>query len=466
MGLFEQFPYTDMEKLNIWWVIDVCKRADKMLKDLPETIEHIVRPMFMQYESFIRDYYNQLSAQLNAGINKMSAENQLLQQRVNRQLAANQQLINSTIAKVDIMNTENRQLTELSISQLRNETNQLIAKYNAIWGANAAQQDAKIKKIIDDFSRKYDLLISQTESDIDVLRVYVHNQITAMQNELRSTENNLHIQMSETVKQCNVISDYTLAKLSELGDQIIAEVLKDKTNLTELYNNIQNMFDTYYQFLDMRFVRKADKTWVESEIERLEALITKMKDDILVINPVTSKQDTLQNTLNDLYLKNNPLQLTAAEYDALDLRARDYDKTAMEGMTAQEYDDRGKWWLIMQKGIIDIANQYTDSAVDSLKNELVPWITGIEQENNDRWDYLLKCCKDVNIILQNELFMSSPFDGHRKPLKDIILQMFSWIQTDTLTAAEYDGKELTSDDYSALSITAFDYDWHGASIIH
>ena len=134
-------------------------------------------------------------------------------------------------------------------------------------------------------------------------------------------------------------------------------------------------------------------------------------------------------------------------------------------MTATEYDDRGRWWLIIQKGIIDIANAYTDESETRLNNIYAPWISQVETENNIRWDYIQKCCKNVNIQLQQLMYMSSPFDGHRRPLKDIILQMFSWIQTDTLTATEYDNLELTATEYDNKLITAYQYDWHGKSIL-
>lgn len=465
MGLFEIFPYTNMQQLNIDWVIDVCKRAEKTMKHLNTTIENVVRPMINDYENFVKQYYNQLSIQLNAGITKVENENKLLQQKVNRQLFQNQTLINGTLKQVDVLNRENRILTELSVSELRNDVNNLIAKYNAIWGANASSQDAKVKKIITDFSRKYDQMYADNLDNMEQLVKYVSRETLALKNELTITVDALNVQMGEVKQYADNVSRETLVKLVDLGNEIIASVNADKADLDMLYANIKDLFDSYYNFLDIKIGRKADLIYVNSEIARLEAMITKMKDDIIVINPVTSKPDTLQNTLNDLYIKNNPMQLTAQEYDDLRLSANQYDKISGEGMTASEYDDRGKWWLIMQNGIIDIANAYTDETARKLNEYYIPWITDIETENNERWEFVQKCCKEIHLQLEYLMYMPSPFDGVRRPLRDVILQMFTWIQTDTLTAVEYDAKGLDANGYDALMLTAYDYDWHGATLV-
>ena len=466
MGLFEMFPYSNLQELNIQWVINVCEKTEKQMKHLNTTIENVVRPLINEYEAFVKNYYNQLYSVLNAGISKMEQQNELLQQRVNRQLFQNQMLINQTLAQVQISNRENRELTELSISEMRTEVNNLLRKYESIFGANAALQDSRIKKIIDDFSRKYDALIADQNMKMNQLKIYVENQITAMRMELDAASNQLRMEMDNVRMYAANITGSTISRLNQIGDDIITEINRDKTNVTEFYKNIQHLFDTYYSYIDIRFDKKADYVWVGTELLRLESMISAMKDDIIVINPVTSKQDTLQNTLNSIYVKKtNPLQLTADEYDALELTADQYDRVADEGMTATEYDDRGRWWLIMQKGIIDIANAYTDEAETRLNNIYAPWISQVETENNIRWEYIQKCCKDVNIQLQQLMYMSSPFDGERRPLKDIILQMFSWIQTDTLTATEYDNLELTATEYDNKLITAYEYDWHGKSIL-
>lgn len=468
MGLFEMFPYADLTELNIQWVIDVCKKADHQIKTLSLTIESIVRPMFIQYEGFIKNYYNRLSVQLSTEIGKVYNSQERLQANVNRQLAQNQQLINTTLRQVEVLNRENRTLTEMSVSELRNDVNSLIRKYEAIFGAGAAAQNSAIKKIIEDFNREYQAQLNDNAVQMNRLQLFVDNAIHNMQSELRNTEAALRSDMMELYRNTSHINDMVQKDLRDLGDNIISEIKNYEPELDELYDKLRKLISDYFTLFGIDLQRKADLVYVDSEIQRVEDLITKMKDDIIVINPVTSKDDTLQNTLYDMYKNQNPLTLTATEYDDLRISANGYSKVAKDGMTAQEYDERGRWWLTMQKGIIDIANRYTDEAEARITQIFTEWNMKIENTANERWNWVQKCCHDVNrelIKLNQLLHMASPFDGIYKPVKDVILQMFSWIQTDTLTATQYDAKGLTADDYDDLQLSAYDYDWHGATLV-
>lgn len=468
MGLFEMFPYADLTELNIQWVIDVCQRADKQMKSLSLTIESVVRPMFIQYENFIKGYYNQLSVQLSTEIGKVYNSQERLQATVNRQLAQNQQLINSTLRQVEVLNRDSKTYTEMSVSELRNEVNTLIRKYDAIFGANAAAQNSTVKKILTDFTREYQAQLNDNTVKMNRLQLFVDNAIHNMQSELRNTEAAVRSDMMELYRNVSNLNDDVQTDLRDLGDNIISEVRKYQPELDELYANLHELLSDYFALFGIDLQRKADIVYVDSEIQRVESLITKMKDDIIVINPVTSKEDTLQDTLYDMYKNQNPLTLTAKEYDDLRLSATAYDKVAKEGMTALEYDERGRWWLTMQKGIIDIANRYTDDAETRIVQIFSAWNMEIENTANERWAWIQKCCHDVNrelIKLNQLLHMSSPFDGIYKPVKDVILQMFSWIQTDTLTATQYDAKELTANAYDTLMLSAYDYDWHGATLV-
>lgn len=468
MGLFEMFPYADLTELNIQWVIDVCRKADHQMKTLSLTIESVVRPMFIQYEGFIKNYYNQLSVQLSTEIGKVYNSQDRLQATVNRQLAQNQQLINSTLRQVDVLNRENRTLTEMSISEMRNDVNSLIRKYEAIFGAGASAQNSAIKKIIENFNREYREQLNDNIVQMNQLRRFVDSAIWNMQSELKNTEAALRSDMMELYRDVSSLNDDVQKDLRDIGDNIISEVMKYQPEVDELYDNLHKLISDYFELFGIDLQRKADLVYVDSEIQRIELMITKMKDDIIVINPVTSKNDTLQNTLYDMYKNQNPLTLTAAEYDELMLSAKDYDKIANDGMTAAEYDERGRWWLTMQKGIIDIANRYTDEADARITQIFGHWLSDVESTGNERWSWIQKCCHDVNrelIKLNQLLHMSSPFDGIYKPVKDVILQMFSWIQTYTLTASQYDAKEMTAHDYDGLQLTAYDYDWHGATLV-
>lgn len=153
-----------------------------------------------------------------------------------------------------------------------------------------------------------------------------------------------------------------------------------------------------------------NKIWVEA---RLSQFLANLPDytQIMILNPVKGYLTNVQTAIDDLYDVFARLEgLTAQEYDSAGLTADEYDGL---GLTASQYDLYGSRYII--------------------HNSLY--------------------------------FMYDPFDGILKPVKDVVLELSELHRDNSLTASEYDSKDLTAEAFDQLNITAYDYDWRGKLLV-
>lgn len=150
---------------------------------------------------------------------------------------------------------------------------------------------------------------------------------------------------------------------------------------------------------------------------KIQELINSLPDltTVYVFNPVRGELTTIQIAVNDLYDLARVDGLTALEYDSLGLTAAEYD--ALE-LTALEYDRYGKYYM-------ELYGYYRN-----------PFH-----------------------------FMTSPFTGETVRLEIVINELASLHKDDALTAGEYDALSIDADYYDSLDLTAFDYDWHGKTLV-
>lgn len=466
MSFFEKWPYTNFEQLNIDWVLDVVKRAEDMIKHLNKTIESVVRPMIDSQQVYIISYYNTLKSILNGQINNMIADNKKLNSSVQKQLYENVLAMNKLDATVREGLRNNTAANQLEITRLRNEVNNLIAKYDSIWSANSINTIAQIQRLIKDFTSDINAQIADNNLNMHILSNFVNNEIDTMRADLRRAVSTLNTDMAQLRVEMSDLNADTIDTLTAMGHEILSEVDKHFEDVDHYYLEVMRLFDSTIKMLSIRIDNKADLSYVEYEIQRLESLIVKVNRDIIVINPKTMKNDSLQKTLFDIYNNNNMLQLTAEEYDSLGLSAERYDWIAEnEDLTALKYDELGKYYLVLSRNLLDSAYKYTDDAELRIVSMFTRWNQEIEKLADERWGYITECCNGVKHTLSTQLYMSSPFDGQTRPLKDVLLQLFGELYSDALTADVYDAKMLDADAYDALMLTAYNYDWHGASLI-
>ncbi len=470
MGLWEMYPYMNTEQLNLDYVLGVISRTDNVIKNINATIETVVRPMLADTETFVTSYYNQLASQVSRQISDMIASNKNLENRVDRRLNENVVWVNKKDAALRIEMQAVDARTGLAVSTLRGDVNNLIAQYNAIWGANAVNQNAHINRLISDFTNDINMKFADNAALMQGIKSDLELQLQHAQTELTATIDHVNMILTGGELHISELLGDSLDEYTRLTNQVISELHDMYTDVHQFYVDFQTLFDDTFALFDEHIKTKADTTYVDSEIDRVIDMIMRVNGDILVINPTTNMQDTLQSTLFDIYKSNHPWALTAAEYDNLRVTADRYDMVAAGGMNAQNYDTLGKYYLDVNADLLKSANEYTDTQINTvwyvLNNTYAPWIRDIEKINDERYKRLTECCENVKKLLRNELYMNSPFTGYIEPLGDVILSIVQVLRDKLgITADRYDALGLDCDTYDNKNITAYDYDWRGLALL-
>lgn len=188
-------------------------------------------------------------------------------------------------------------------------------------------------------------------------------------------------------------------------EQLKIDVLEFENKVNTRVQNIANQIAQVYIDMseykhEMAKLFELQKNELVLYIQEHVAQITRL----YVINPFTGNYEDVQDVLNDIakYVTQS-YGLTAQEYDDLQLRASEYDA---KRITAQNYSSRG----------------------------------------------ILLFFKELY------LKMRSPFTGLMDYYDNIIYQLAN-LHRGAYTAEEYDNLLLSSDDYDALQLSAYKYDW-------
>lgn len=465
MGFFEQFPYINSQNLNVDWALGVIKHAEDMMRNLNERIETVVRPIINENQQFVNRQYAEMKRYISTQLNNVESDMGKMEGRVDKKLYDSWTKLNKISHDIDIKMAENTSMLQTDMSNLQNSVNNLISRYDAIWSANSVAANSQVKKLIDSFTHEYQLQLMDNANAMQSLKTYVNNSVAQIQSELSDTQTKLQTQMHSLNTALTSQMDENISVLREMGAAILAECERQAENYQEFYNKYQLLLNDFQNINQSAIAKKADLSYVMGELERLEKLIETANADISVINPSTGQLDSLQQTLFDIYGANSPWSLTAEEYDSLNLRASEYDEISNDGMSASFYDNLGRWFLVVSKQIVDTAKAYTDAAENRVVTLFGKLYADLRNDVNHHWEFCQNCCKSVNKRLDELMYMSSPFDGVRRPLKDVILQMFDKLYLDTLTSDEYDSLSLSADDYDAKAISAYNYDWNGKTIL-
>lgn len=196
-----------------------------------------------------------------------------------------------------------------------------------------------------------------------------------------------------------------LAEINRLLGEMEAEIISLRNDLAKAILDLDNLM-------------KANDEYIKEYIEaRLQIFIDNIPDltTIHVFNPVRGEDTDIQTAINDLYDIGRSEALTAAQYDALGLTAAQYD--ALD-LTALQYDMYGLYYI-----------------------ELAGYVRNPFH------------------------YMSSPFTGEYVPLEVVISELATLHKDDALTASEYDALSIDADYYDALDLSAYDYDWHGKTLV-
>lgn len=197
-------------------------------------------------------------------------------------------------------------------------------------------------------------------------------------------------QVSSAIQECKKYTD----------DSLSAQYTKLLTIINSVQNYAKNLDSLQRNYID----KQLNEVWFA--IRNLNSM-----GGTIVINPTTGKQDSLQNTLDDMYTVFRYFALTANRYDELHMTANEYDSYHV---SAYEYD----YW-----GILTFKNN---------------WFT-------------------------EQLTMFHPVTGNIVSYKDVIYWLTNFHKPNALTATAYDDLNIEASEYDVYDISAYEYDFNGAT---
>lgn len=212
----------------------------------------------------------------------------------------------------------------------------------------------------------------------------------------------LHEDFEELKAETEQELDETIEEFKVMYEQLRRQIEIDIANMKyeisqlalELRMAIANFRDEMIEYVD----------------ERFDLFIQSLPDyeKLIVRNPVTGTQTTVQQALDDLYGAFNVFGLTAKQFDSLGLTAQQFDDY---GLTAAEFDSMGYKLL-----------GYPDPTY----------------------------------------YMLDPFTGEMALVKDVVMKLFG-LHAGGLTVNEFEALELTCEEFDAKETTAFNFDFYGIS---
>ena len=298
--------------------------------------------------------------------------------------------------------------------------NEVIASMNELSENIDSLIDSKIAGAVETLRQQINAEISALTQNINEQIVVINQKITALQgdvladreliNGLRTDLNNLEASLTVQLQTITARIDGVERDYKEADNKIYLYII---TEIAKIREEIQHI----------------------------------VLADVTVTNPITGEVDTIQNTLDDIYHVVILWALSASEYDSLGLSAQGYDGA---GLTAEQYDYMGKYYLMEKPDIIARCQDYTDNEIATLGNVVYN---------------LEECCEEVRDEIAENADMFSPFRGVEESVKQVIYELAELARNEAVTAAYYDGLELTATDYDERRISAFNYDWHASAYL-
>ena len=138
----------------------------------------------------------------------------------------------------------------------------------------------------------------------------------------------------------NLEADFLSFK-SDVNGQIASGMNQLNTKFTELSAVLNSQYASFAAGVNNLIT--ALQTEVNNLDTQLQQVITSLQDTIILFNPLTGEENTLQQIIYYLSSLHMADALTASAYDALELTATAYDAYAL---TAYQYDSEGSTLLV------------------------------------------------------------------------------------------------------------------------
>lgn len=298
----------------------------------------------------------------------------------------------------------------------------------------------KLTEVIDEVNAFGTQTLDQANAYTDQKVATLQAETNAQLEELRTQVNNLSQTLYDQIMgEVQEQLDDALAEFKETSEKILAEFTKRVEEFNQRMDGLQIAINTLFDALQRTKLEMRQE--MQREIEKIiayldDAVAAKLGRDIIVVNPVTKKNSSLDQALLDIFRWiYSVFGLTVNEYKALNLTAQEY---ADKKITAIEYIMHGR--LLFFKQI---------------------YFPTYDQDFKDVYGYINEMCEAQD----KKLYMISPFDGTVQPVNKIVYQL-ARLHMRGITAQQYQDALLTADAYKAKEITAHDYAWNGYYLIY
>lgn len=294
MGLWEHFPYTNFHNLNLDWIVTKVKELNQKVTELDQWAQthqgkyevllqrvNAIETEIDTFETQIRSEFDQLKAQQRAEFDALKAETTDI---INREVTRLENEVNKAIAELE--NDFNQLLSDVTarIRQMEYELNQAIINLNKLFDANNQYMmqwvENRLQKFIDSLP--------------EILTVMVYNPVQGQVTDIQQAVNDL----------------YTVACYEG-----ITAAQYDSLQLTASEYDALELTAAQYDQYGYKLLGYPDP-------------------DLYMISPFTGETVLVKDVVTDLaHLHMGGI--SAADYDALELKADEYDA---KELTAFNYD--------------------------------------------------------------------------------------------------------------------------------
>lgn len=198
------------------------------------------------------------------------------------------------------------------ISRFRDSLNDCITTINEL--------ETDVDSMSSEFETiKSDLLTveAKLETMESTLKAYIDSQLDGVEDRLDDKFIALKAEIDSTISQ--LISD-----LDDFKNEITSDIVDFDTRLDQFNTLIITRFQELIRYIDS--TESALRDLIQVEIDDLQTQIDNLVFELPdIYNPVEGANTSIQQAIIDLYGLHQDDAITAAEFDALEITARDFD---------------------------------------------------------------------------------------------------------------------------------------------
>lgn len=291
-----------------------------------------------------------------------------------------------------------RNISDTNLDWLFTNYQQIVNDVESLkeWRETHTEEYDELKLRVDVIENEIDSFEAEIERKFADLDAAIHHDFDVLTAEIRA-------ELAQTQAEIEREFADALAEFTRLFNE-----LKSAVEL-ELAQMKAEILDLQYQLeQEVADIRVETRDYIDAKFDDFIAHLPDY-EHLIVRNPVTGTQTTVQVALDSLYDMFNIDGITAGEYDALELTAGEFD--ALEIM-AGEYDKHA----------------YT--------------LLGVPDPR---------------------YYMRSPFSGEIEPVKDVVMDLWG-LHNQGITAGDFDALDMTAGEFDALELQAYYYDMFGVTI--